>query len=157
MRTILTKGLIALAITTVAAFGADNSLGTWKLNVAKSKYTPAAPMPVKSLTVTREAADGGVKQTTTGEQADGTAINASYTAKYDGKDVQVTGNAPYDTIAIKQVNANTLTDARKKTGGPYHGTSRIVVSNGGKTMTTTTKGTNADGKEFTSTFVFDKQ
>ena len=48
-------------------------------------------MPVKSLTVTREAADGGVKQTTTGEQTNGTAINASYTAKYDGKDVPVTG------------------------------------------------------------------
>jgi hypothetical protein len=156
MRTILTTTLLALAITTVAAFGADNTLGTWKLNVAASKYTPA-PMPVKSLTTTREASDGGVKQTTTGEQADGTAINASYTAKYDGKDVQVTGNAPYDTISIKQVNANTLTDARKKTGGRYQGTSRIVVSNGGKTMTSTTKGTNSDGKAFTSTFVFDKQ
>ena len=58
---------------------------------------------------------------------------------------------------IKQVNANTLTDARKKTGGKYQGTSRMVVSNGGKTMTTTTKGINADGKEFTSVFVFDKQ
>src|ERR1035438_10135051 len=72
MRIILTQALIAMAITTVAAFGADNTLGTWKLNVAKSKYTPA-PMPVKSLTVTREASDGGVKQTVTGERADGTA------------------------------------------------------------------------------------
>src|ERR1700687_4373524 len=139
MRILSTKALVALAITTVVALAADNTIGTWKLNVEKSKYTPA-PMPVKSLTVTREASDGGVKQTTTGERADGTAANSSYTAKYDGKDVQVTGNAPYDTIAIKQVNANTLTDARKKTGGKYHGTSRLVVSNGGKTMTTTTKG-----------------
>src|ERR1039458_3097310 len=87
MRTILTRAFIALAITTVAAFGADNTLGTWKLNVAASKYTPA-PMPIKSLTVIREASDGGVKVTITGEQADGTAINASYTAKYDGKGVQ---------------------------------------------------------------------
>ena len=114
-------------------------------------------MPVKSLTVTREASDGGVKQTVTGERADGTATNASYTAKYDGKDVQVTGNAPYDTIAIKQVNTNTLTEERKKTGGSYKATSRIVVSNGGKTMTTTAKGTNADGKPFTQNNVFDKQ
>src|ERR1035437_1589001 len=156
MRTILTRALVALAITTVAAFGADNTLGTWKLNVEKSKYTPA-PMPIKSLTVTKEASDGGVKQTTNGERADGTAINSSYTAKYDGKDVQVSGNAQYDTIAIKQVNANTLTDERKKTGGPYKATGRTVVSNGGKTMTTTTKGTNADGKEFTQILVFDKQ
>jgi hypothetical protein len=156
MRTILTKALVALAVTTVAAVAADNSIGTWKLNVEKSKYTPA-PMPVKSLTVMREASDGGVKQTTTGERPDGTAINASYTAKYDAKDVQVTGNAPYDTIAIKQMNANTFTDERKKAGGPYKATGRTVISDGGKTMTTTAKGTNADGKAFTQIYVFDKQ
>ena len=114
-------------------------------------------MPVKSLTITREASDGGVKVTTTGERTNG-PINATYTAKYDGTEVKVTGsNLTYDTIAIKQVNANTLTDERKKTGGPYKATGRTVVSNGGKTMTTTTKGTNADGKEFTSVLVFDKQ
>jgi len=156
MRIFFTKAFLALAITALAAFGADNTIGTWKLNVEKSKYSPA-PMPVKNLSVTREASDGGVKVTTTGEQADGAAINASYTAKYDGKDVQVTGNAPYDTISIKQVNANTLTDQRKKTGGPYHATSRLVVSKGGKTMTVTTKGANTAGKNFTSTFVLDKQ
>jgi hypothetical protein len=156
MRTLLTKAVIALAITTVIVFAADNTIGTWKLNVENSKYT-GAPMPVKSVTVTIEASDGGVKQTTTGEQADGTAISATYTAKYDGKDVQVTGNAPYDTIAIRQVNANTVTDERKKIGGPYKATGRTVVSNGGKTMTRTAKGTNADGKEFTQVFVFDKQ
>ena len=156
MRSLLCKVLLASAVAAIAAFGADNTIGQWKLNVEKSKYTPA-PMPVKSLTINREAADGGVKQTTTGEQASGTAINAAYTAKYDGTDVPVAGNSPYDTIAIKQVNANTLTDARKKTGGPYKATSRTVISNGGKTMTTTTKGTNGDGKEFTSVFVFDKQ
>ena len=156
MLTILTNALIALAIATVAAFGADNTLGTWKLNVAKSTYTPG-PMPIKSLTVVREASDGGVKQTTTGERSDGTAVQASYMAKYDGKDVQVTGNSQYDTIAIKQLNANTLTDERKKTTGPYKATGRTVVSNGGKTMTTTTKGTNADGKEFTQVLVLEKQ
>ena len=156
MRITLTKALVVLAITTVAAFGADNTIGTWKLNVEKSKYSPA-PMPVKSLTVTREESDGGVKVTTTGELADGTPINSTYTLKYDGKDVQVTGNAPYDKIAVKQVDSNTFTDLRNKTSGPYHATGRTVISNDGKTMTTTTQGANADGKEFTSTFVFDRQ
>ncbi len=157
MKNLITKASIVLAITTIVTLGADNSIGTWKLNVEKSKYTPA-PMPVKSLTVTREASAGGVKVTTTGERSDGTAINATYTAKYDGSPASVSGaGAPYDTIAVKQVNANTFTDERKKTDGPYKGTSRIVVTNGGKTMTTTTKGTNAELKGFTSTFVFDKQ
>lgn len=156
MQTLFCKTLLTIALSTITAFAADNTIGQWKLNVDKSSYTPA-PMPVKSLTITREAVDGGVKVTTAGEQTSGTQINASYTAKYDGSDVQVTGNSPYDTIALKQVNTNTLTDTRKKTGGPYQATSRIVVSNGGKTMTVTTKGTNADGKEFTAVYVFDKQ
>ena len=71
MERFVRKACLALAITVVAAFGADNTLGMWKLNVEKSKYTPA-PMPVKSLTITREASDGGVKVMTTGERADGT-------------------------------------------------------------------------------------
>ena len=156
MRNSLIKAFTVLTLTAAVALAADNTIGTWKLNAEKSKYA-GAPMPVKSLTLIREASDGGVKQTTTGEQTDGTAIKAGYTAKYDGKDVQVTGNSPYDTIAIKQVNANTLTDTRKKTDGKYQATSRIVVSNGGKTMTATTTGVNADGKEFTGVFVYDKQ
>jgi hypothetical protein len=156
MRTLLTTAFVALAITTLGAFAADNSIGTWKFNAEKSKYTPA-PIPVKSLTITREAADGGVKVTQTGERADGTAISAGYTAKYDGKEVKVTGNAPYDTIALKQVNANTCTDDRKNTGTKYSGTGRTVISGGGKIMTTTAKGTTADGNPFTSSYVFDKQ
>jgi hypothetical protein len=157
MRNLLGKALTALAFTAIAALGADSSFGTWKLNPEKSKYTPE-PMPVKNLTITREAADGGgVKVTITGEQADGTPINATYTARYDGVDVRVTGNTPYDIIAIKQGNANTFTDERKKTGAPYKATGRTAISDGGKVMTTTTKGTNADGKQFNSVFVFEKQ
>ena len=156
MRQLACRILFVLAAAATAAFGADNSLGTWKLNMEKSKYT-GAPMPVKSLTITREAADGGVKVTVTGEQANGTAINSSYIAKYDGKEVSVSGNSPYDMIALKQVNANTITDERHKMGGPYKASGRSVISNGGKTMTTTAKGINGDGKAFTSTFVFDKQ
>jgi len=145
-----------LIVAALAASAADNTLGTWNLNVAKSRFTPP-PMPVKSLTLTREAADGGVKQTIAGVRADGTAANASYTAKYDGKEVQVEGNAPYDTIAITQVNANTLKDERKKTGGSYKASALTVVSHRGQRMTVTAKGTNADGKPFTQTFVFEKQ
>jgi hypothetical protein len=156
MRSILSATLFALVVTAGVGFSADNSIGTWKLDAGKSKYTPA-PMPVKSLTVTREAADDGVKVTVTGEQADGTAINSAYTAKFDGKEVPVAGNAPYDMIAIKQVNPNTFTDERRKSSGSYKATGRSVISNGGKTMTTTVRGTNAEGKPFTSVFVFEKQ
>lgn len=150
----ITFAVLAMA---AIAFGADNTLGTWMYNAAKSKPNPAVS-PIKMLTVTREAADGGVKQTAKGERADGSKIDNSYTAKYDGKEVTVTGtNLTYDTTAIKQVNANTLTEERSKKGGKYHASVRTVVSKDGKTMTATQKGTGADGKAFSALAVFEKQ
>jgi len=154
MRNVLTNIAIGVVITAIGAFAADNSLGTWKLNMEKSKFSPAAP--VKSLTTMREASDGGVKVTTTGEQAGGAAINSSYVAKYDGSESAVTG-APYDTISIKQLNANTSTYSAKKKDGSYSVTGRSVVSKEGKTMTNTIKGTNADGKAYSATMVWEKQ
>jgi hypothetical protein len=154
MRNILTKLIIGMAISGIGAFAADNSLGTWKLNMEKSKFSPAAP--VKNLTSTREASDGGVKVTLTGELANGTAMNSGYTPKYDGKDYPVTG-AAFDTIAVKQVNTNTFTTKLKNTGTKYSTTGRTVISKDGKTMTNTMKGTDAEGKPISYTMVFEKQ
>ena len=99
-----------------------------------------------------------MKESAKGERADGSKIDSTYTAKYDGKEVAAPGTGfAWDTIAVKQVNANTLTDERSKKGGKYHATGRTVVSKDGKTMTMTLKGTNADGKAFTAVNVFDKQ
>src|SRR5262249_13037083 len=104
----------------------------------------------------RVASDGGVKSTSTGQRKDGTAINSSYTAKYDGKEYPVT-DAPWDTISIKQMDANTLTTEQKKSGGKYHTTGRTVISKDGKTLTITNKGTDAEGKPITNRIVYEKQ
>ena len=158
MRKIFSLALFALAITTtMSAWGADNSLGTWKTNIAKCRYTPA-PWPVKSLTVTREAAPGGVKVTNTGMRTDGSAINASYRATYDGSSAQVTGEgAPYDSMSVKQGDANTFTYEAKNSKTKYRASGRIVISGDGKTMTQTSSGLDADGKPMTLKIVFDKQ
>lgn len=158
MRKILTLALFALTITTaLSAWGADNSLGTWKANIAKCKYTPA-PWPVKSLTVTREVAPGGVKVTNTGTRLDGSAINTSYTAKFDGSSSEVTGEGgPYDSISIKQGDANTFTYEAKHSKTKYRASGRITISGDGKTMTTIASGVDADGKPMTLKLVYEKQ
>jgi hypothetical protein len=158
MRRIFSLALIVLAITSAAAaFGADNSLGTWKANLEKIKYTPA-PWPVKGVTAVREAVPGGVKVTSTGERIDGTAINSTYTAMYDGSPCSVSGQgAPYNSVSIKQVNANTFAYDAKKTDGKYHAHGRLAVSPDGKSLTLTARGTDADGKPMTITLVYDKQ
>ena len=150
----MTFAVMAMVIT---ALGADNTLGSWKYNAAKSK--PAAGVsPIEDLTVMREVSDGGVKVSAKGERTDGSKINTTTTTKYDGKEVEVVGKGlTWDTTAVKQVNATTLTEERSKKGGKYHSTVRTVVSKDGKTMTSTSKGTGADGKPFTAVAVFDKQ
>ena len=155
MQRIVAKLVSGLAFTAIGMFAADSSLGTWKLNAAKSKST--STNPVKSQTDVREATtDGGVKMTRTSQLADGTALNFSYTCKYDGKECPVTGGQ-FDAISIKRVDANTMTYEVKKTGGKYHMTGRNVVSKDGMTRTQTSKGTDAAGKPVKSTAVFDKQ
>ena len=105
MRIKLVQASLILTVAALAASDPANTFGKYKINVAISSYTPASAGRIdKSMTVTREASDGCVKQTTNGEMADGTPFYASYTSNHDGKDVQVTGNAPFDAIAVKQVN-----------------------------------------------------
>ena len=59
MRNVLVKVFVGLAITAIATFGADNSIGTWKWNIEKSMLTPPATNPLASLTIVNEAVDGG--------------------------------------------------------------------------------------------------
>ena len=152
----LSLGLVVATAAAITLLGADNSIGTWKRNIEKSKSTPPPANTIKALTLKYEPVDGGTKLTATGERQDGTKINSTTTVKYDGKEYPVTG-AQWDTTAVKQVDANTFTYESKKTGGKYHMTGRTVISPDGKTMTTTSKGTNAEGQPTTGTFVYDKQ
>ena len=63
----------------------------------------------------------------------------------------------FDTISVKQIDANTFTGETKKSGGKYRATGRTVISKDGKTMTLTQKGTDAEGKPMSFTVVSDKQ
>ena len=79
------------ALLTGAAFAqSDPQVGVWKLNIAKSKYSPG-PAP-KSGSTRIEAAGAGAKVTVDQELADGTKRHWEFTANYDGKDSPVTGN-----------------------------------------------------------------
>jgi hypothetical protein len=147
--------LTALGVLVVPALllAADARVGTWKLNVAKSKVE-AGPV-AKSRTIKVEAAGEGVKVQVDAVLADGKSQSYSYTAQYDGKDYPVTGNPDVETIAFKKVDDNTL-EATPKKGGQATATMTIVVSKDGKTMTATAKGKNDKGP-FTNVAVYDKQ
>ena len=138
----------------LAAQATDPIIGTWKLNLAKSTYSPGPPP--KSLTVTFEAAGAGLKITSSGVDAQGNPTATSYTGQFDGKDYPVTGSPGYDSQSLKRINASTVQSTRKKAGKVVQ-TAMRVVSKDGKTYTTTTDGTNAAGKKIHDVAVFEKQ
>ena len=146
--------VLGAAIGSVSAQASDPRIGTWKLNVAKSKYDPG-PAP-KSLTLKVEAAGQGEKATTEFVNADGSQTSTVYTANFDGKDAPLTGSRLADTVSLKRIDAQT-TERTDKKGGKVVQTLRRVVSKDGKTMTVTTKGTNAEGKAINNVAGFEKQ
>ena len=130
--------------------------GTWKLNVAKSKYS--GEQPPQSATRTVAAQGGGELVTVKAIRADGSPGGYSYTSNFDGKDEPISGTAPFgaDTIVVKIMDANTHTAIDKKAGKTLV-SSRAVVSKDGKVLTITSKGVTAQGQPVSTTTVWDKQ
>jgi hypothetical protein len=132
-------------------------IGTWKLNVAKSRFEPG-PAP-QSQTRTVVADGDGAKYSFEGVRADGSAISYSFTVKYDGKDYPITGSgAPggADSIAIKRVGDNKA-EATLKKDGKEVGKSVVEVSKDGTVSTVKSKGKTPDGKDYSTDSVYDKQ
>jgi hypothetical protein len=142
-----------LAVSSALSAQSDPSVGTWKLNAAKSKYS-LGPMP-KEQTVTIEAAGDETKVTVKGIGADGSPIDLSYSYKLDGKDYPMSGSQDFDSVALKR-NGTTVEGVRKKAGKQVQTYSR-VVSKDGKTMTVMVKGTNAKGQTINNVSVYEKQ
>ena len=144
---------VASAGAIAAAQTADPIIGTWKLNVAKSKYDPG-PAP-KSATATFTVAGTGVKFVLDGVTGTGEKAQWGYTANEDGKDYPMTGNPDADTISLKRIDARTVETTNKK-AGKVTTTNRRTVSADGKTLTVTTTGTTAAGVKVNNVQVFER-
>lgn len=159
MRTVLRMLAVSvLAVLAGSAVQAQSSplVGTWKLNVAKSKFDPG-PAP-KSLTRTVAAQGDGVKYTFEGVGADGKPLSYGFSVNFDGKDNPVSGSMPggADTISAKRTDANHYVATTKK-GGKVLGTAKVEVSKDGQTTTVESTGTNPAGVNTHDVQVYDKQ
>jgi hypothetical protein len=150
--TLITALVLALAVIAVAA---DSFIGTWKLNVAKSKASDPSLIP-KSEILKNVAQDNGIKTIFDGADAQGKATHSESSGTWDGKDLSVTGDPGSDMVALKRVDANTLEVVAKK-AGKVVATYQSTVSKNGKTMTIAGKGKDAKGQEWSATTVYDKQ
>lgn len=143
----------ALSFATTAA--AQNPVGVWKVNVAKSKYSPG-PAPKSSTITTTAVAGGGFKSVTETVPATGAATKSEVTWMFDGKDHPVTGNPNSTAQAYTKGDATHYT-AVSKVAGKVTITSKVAIAADGKSRTSTQTGTDAQGKTVNNMIWYDKQ
>ena len=142
----------------------DPRLGTWKLNVAKSKFSPVlvafmkqAP-PKEETIVYRELGTDEFEMTVAGTQTDGKPIAGKTTSPRQGGLVKIQ-QGPFPegtTIVTTRIDSN-KSYVTVMLNGKQVLVGQNAVSKSGKQMTTTIKGADPQGKPFEQVTVFDKQ
>ena len=155
-RLFLLAAFFAISVP-VTAQAQDAWVGTWKLNLAKSKYDPATLAP-KSQTVKQEAvAGGGFKGTTDGVDAQGKPTHTEQSSMFDGKASEIKGAPDANTTRVYKRIDNRTYEYVQSVGGKLTTTARTVVAADGKTRTITTTGKDAQGRTINNVAVYDRQ
>jgi hypothetical protein len=103
--------------------------GCYKIEVGAGKG-------IKELTLTFEAVGDKWKQVGTGTYSDGSPLIHNYVMAWDGKDHPMNGKPPGWTLAVVQVDDYTQ-NVTVKQDGKVVDSGRVLISQDGKTMTTT--------------------
>jgi hypothetical protein len=149
---------LAMFLLAGSLFAADPFAGTWKLNLAESKF--GGPMkPPKELTIViQEQGDQGF-DIVTSVAADGSHISNKYAFPKTGGEVKVVEgqSAPGTSSVLAKRKADartrdwTITLPSRVTLHEHD-----VVSKDGKTMQMSTKGMDGQGKSYETIEVFDR-
>ena len=153
MRKLLTLLFLGSLLAASSAFAADPIVGTWTLNVEKSKFTSGPAPKAATRVYTESAGVYTLNQKSTG--ADGKEV--PFTVQYrEGQDATVTGANGIDTIHATKVSANTW-DFSLRSGGKEVGHVHRTVSAGGKVLTVLNTGRQPSGATGNDSLVFDKK
>jgi len=144
---------LALALFGVQLCSAQDNLGTWKFNEAKSTL-PAGGAHTATVTYTAEGDQ--IKVVNDGVDGKGNPTHSEWLGKFDGKDYPVTGSTTADSRSYKQIDAHTLLLTNKK-DGKVTSTARIVTTPDGKSRTVHLSSTDGSGQTRTATTFYDKQ
>jgi hypothetical protein len=153
MRRIISLLVVAGLFLAGPAFAADPIVGTWKLNVAKSKFASGAELTAGSRVYTEANGLYTLNQTLTGKDGKDKSNQVQYR---NGKEEKQSTAGPADTTLAKKVDANTW-DFDLKKDGKVVGNVHRVVSADGKTLTVHNTGLQLSGNTGDETLVFDRQ
>lgn len=155
--------LIAMLSISVSLFAADDPfVGTWLINLNKSKFDPGPP-PKVLINKYEAFGEDGLKITTISLTTTGLTTR-EYTEKYDGKEYPAGtsfAQPTADMVSVKRIDRYTV-EGQYKRAGKVRSTFRRVVSKDGKTLTTTAQGItsgemNKGDQQYHDVRVYDKQ
>jgi hypothetical protein len=153
--------ICALVLTmAVAAMAADPIVGTWKLNVAKSKFSAdflaiqKEAAPKESTLVVRDLDVDQIEITERGFRTDGSAISQKGAQPKQGG--TVSGFAEGISFIHTVVNQNERIGTILQNGKQIE-VIRWVVSKDGKTLSSTRRRVDAKGNPMEHLAVYDKQ
>jgi len=106
-------------------------IGTWRLVVAKSTYSPGPAPNSETRAYIRDGAN--IQGTIERVFLDGRRERIEYTANFD-REYPVVGAEAYDHVILKRLNEHT-SEAVLSHAGRVFGTARRVISVDGKSMT----------------------
>lgn len=136
----------------IIAWAADPFVGTWKLNIDKSKSGSGRPLPESSQSI--EATADGYRILFSG-------ASQALVLNVDGRDHAteregIAGTTNADTRTVRRVSP-VLIETTMKQGGKTVAVVRRQVSEDGRTLTTTTNGVNSKGEKYQNILIYDKQ
>lgn len=146
---------LSLFLLAGSLFAADPFIGTWKLDIAKSKLDPAP----KEETAVIEVAGDQATVTFRGTAADGSPISMKYTAPETGGPAQFLegGSSVYSVVFAKRKADSRIADSTTTKDGKVVSTSHNVVSADGKSFRAIDTSTDPQGKKSESVAVWVKQ
>ena len=148
--------VLAILLAAAGLQAQDNPImGTWTLNVSKSKYVSEPPPRSRTLKF-EPVGSNGLKLINDAVLANGEKTHVEETFLQDGREHPLHGSANADTHVNVQFDAyNSLTINRK--GGKTVQALKRIVSQDGRTLTIIVARTDANGHPVDDIRVFDKQ
>lgn len=132
-------------------------MGTWKLNLSKSSYSPGPGPAPGTVTIFKMMPEkDGFRYTVDTTLPTGKSTHSEAFARFDGKDYPEVGNPAADTNRFRRIDDHTyeLTDRKNGTDALSF---RVTISADRKVRTSVATGKSAAGKVVHNVGLWDRQ
>jgi len=130
--------------------------GTWEFVPGKSHFSDASA-GLSSLTVNVQATKSKFDWTATGADSSGHEVALAYGGAIDGKPHPLAGDPIATTITYNGGAKDALDATWKDAKGNVYGTQHLILSTDKKTITLMSNFKDPNGKDVTSTEVYEKE